>query len=112
MEIYKSGSIPEFSGEQWFMPTVTYYGLRFAGVVNQLLTTLDRANDYVCILEYANIAVKALPQNVEIHFWLIYAMTRLGAPEMARSQKAAAKQMLTEDDYDDLLNRLETKFAQ
>lgn len=112
MEIFKSGPIPEFSGEQWFMPTVTYYGLRFAGVANQLLTTLDRANDYVCILEYANIAVKALPQNAEMHYWLIYAMTRLGAPEMARSQKTAAKQMLTEDDYADLLDRLEAKFAQ
>ena len=112
MEIFKSGPIPEFGGEQWFMPTITYYGLRFAGVVNQLLTTLDRANDYVCILEYANIAVKALPKNAEMHFWLVYAMTRLGAPEMAKSQKAAAKQMLTEEDYADLINRLDAKFAQ
>ena len=112
MEIFKTGPVSEFSGEQWFMPTVAYYGLRFAGVVNQLLTTLDRANDYVCILEYANIAVKALPKNAEMHFWLIYAMTRLGAPEMAKSQKAAAKQMLTEEDYTDLINRLDDKFAQ
>lgn len=112
MEIFESGPIPEFGGEQWFMPTITYYGLRFAGVVNQLLTTLDRANDYVCILEYANIAVKALPKNAEMHFWLVYAMTRLGAPEMAKSQKAAAKQMLTEEDYADLINRLDAKFTQ
>ena len=112
MEIFKTGPVSEFSGEQWFMPTVAYYGLRFAGVVNQLLTTLDRANDYVCILEYANIAVKALPKNAEMHFWLIYAMTRLGAPEMAKSQMAAAKQMLTEEDYTDLINRLDDKFDQ
>ena len=94
------------------MPTIAYYGLRFAGVVNQLLTTLDRANDYVCILEYANIAVKALPKNAEMHFWLIYAITRLGAPEMAKSQMTAAKQILTEEDYTDLINRLNSKFAQ
>ena len=112
MEIFKTGPVSEFSGEQWFMPTVAYYGLRFAGVVNQLLTTLDRANDYVCILEYANIAVKALPKNAEMHFWLIYAMTRLGAPEMAKSQMTAAKQILTEEDYTDLINRLDSKFAQ
>ena len=112
MEIFKTGPVSEISGEQWFMPTVAYYGLRFAGVVNQLLTSLDRANDYVCILEYANIAVKALPKNAEMHFWLIYAITRLGAPEMAKSQMAAAKQMLTEDDYTDLINRLDSKLPQ
>lgn len=112
MEVFKTGPVAEFSGEQWFMPTVAHYGLRFVGVVNQLLTTLDSAKDYVCILEYANTAVKALPKNAEMHFWLIYAMTRLGAPEMAKSQKAAAKQMLTEEDYTDLINRLDDKFAQ
>ena len=31
---------------------------------------------------------------------------------MAKSQKAAAKQMLTEEDYADLINRLDDKFAQ
>lgn len=112
MEVFKTGPVAEFAGEQWFMPTVAHYGLRFVGVANQLLTTLDSAKDYVCILEYANTAVKALPKNAEMHFWLIYAMTRLGAPEMAKSQKAAAKQMLTEEDYTDLINRLDDKFAQ
>lgn len=112
MEVFKTGPVVEFSGEQWFMPTVAHYGLRFVGVVNQLLTTLDSAKDHVCILEYANTAVKALPKNAEMHFWLIYAMTRLGASEMAKSQKAAAKQMLTEEDYTDLINRLDAKLAQ
>ena len=112
MEVFKTGPVAEFSGEQWFMPTVAHYGLRFVGVVNQLLTTLDSAKDYVCILEYANTAAKALPKNAEMHFWLIYAMTRLGAAEMAKSQMAAAKQMLTEEDYTDLINRLDSRFAQ
>jgi len=106
LEMYKSGPLPEYSGEQWFMPTITHYGLRLVGVVNQLLTTLDRAKDYVCILEYANIAVKALPRNAEMHYWLIHAMNHLGSPEMAKSQLMAAKKVLTEDDYQDLVGRL------
>lgn len=109
IDLFKNGPMPEYAGEQWFMPTITYYGLRFAGVVSQLLITLKRANDFVCILEYANIAVKALPQNAEMHFWLIYAMNRLGSAELARSQLQAAKQMLTEEDYQDLLIRLKTE---
>lgn len=106
MEIYKHGLIPEFSGEHWFMPTVAHYSLRYMGVVNQLLSTLDMCHDYVCIHEYANIAIQAVPGSADAHYWLVYAMQHLGTPEIARNQLHAAKQALTEDDYADVLKRL------
>lgn len=88
------------------MPTITHYSLRYAGVINQLLSTLDMANDYVCILEYANVAIGAIPESLDAYYWLIYAMNHLGMGEIARNELKAAKQTLTENDYQDLLRKL------
>lgn len=106
MDLYKHGPMDIYRGEHWFMPTVAHYSLRYAGVINQLLSTLDMANDYVCILEYANIALGAIPASVDAYYWLIYAMNHLGMGEIARNEMKAAKQALTENDYDDLLKKL------
>lgn len=106
MDLYKLGPQEDYRGEHWFMPTATYYSLRYIGVVNQLLSSLDIARDYVCILEYANIAIRAIPGCLDAHYWLIYAMNHIGMGEMAKSQLKAARQVLTEEDYDVLLDRL------
>jgi len=55
---------------------------------------------------YANIAIQAVPGSADAHYWLVYAMQHLGTPEIARNQLHAAKQALTEDDYADVLKRL------
>lgn len=107
MDLYKHGPMDVYRGEHWFMPTVAHYSLRYAGVINQLLSTLDMANDYVCILEYANIALGAIPGSADAYYWLIYAMDHLGMGEIARNELKAAKHALTENDYDDLLKKLE-----
>lgn len=106
MDLFKNGPIESYRGELWFMPTVAHYTLRYTGVINQLLSTLDRANDYVRILEYANAAIKAIPGSADAFYWLIYAMTHLGMGEVAKNELKAAKQALTENDYDDLLQKL------
>lgn len=69
-------------------------------------STLDKANDYVCIYEYTNIARSTVPDSGDAYYWLIYAMTRLGMTEIARNELRAAKQVLMEDDYQDLIMRL------
>ena len=109
MDMYKRGPVPAYAGEHWFIPTVAHYSLRYMGVVNQLLATLDMANDYVCIHEYANHALQVLPSNADAHYWLIYAMQHLGTPEIANKQLQAAKCLLTEEYYNDLLARLDMK---
>lgn len=82
------------------------YSLRYMGVVNQLLVTLDLAKDCVCIHEYANYALQVVPSNADAHYWMIYAMQHLGMPEIAMKQLQAAKRLLTTEYYNDLLKRL------
>ena len=106
MDLYKGGPLEAYRGEHWFMPTVAHYALRYTGIINQLLSNLNRANDYVRILEYANIAIKATPGSADAFYWVIYAMNHLGMREVAKNELKAAKQVLTENDYDDLLRKL------
>lgn len=110
MDLYKDGVLPSLAGEQWIMPTIAHYSLRYIGVVNQLLAALEKAKDYVCIYEYANIAVQSLPGNLDAQYWLIYSMNRLGNQDIARNQLRAAEQVLTDEDYRELLHRLADKF--
>lgn len=106
LEIYKNGVLPAYADEHWLIPTVAHYSLRYVGVLNELLSTLDMAHDYVCIHEYANTAIKAVPGSVDAYYWLIYAMNHLGTTEIAKNELRVAKQVLTSEEYSDLLIRL------
>lgn len=64
------------------------------------------AKDYVCIHEYANTALEAVPGSGDAFYWLIYAMVRLGTTEIARNELKLAEQALTQEDYEDLVKRL------
>lgn len=107
MDIYKNGLLPAHSSEHWLMPIAAHYSLRYIGIISQLLSTLDLAHDYVCIHEYAGIAVQAVPGSADAHYWLTYAMLKLGTTELARNELRAAKQLLNDEDYQGILRRLE-----
>lgn len=106
LEIYKNGVLPAYADEHWLIPTAAHYSLRYVGILNELLSTLDMAHDYVCIHEYANTAIKAVPGSVDAYYWLIYAMNHLGTTEIAKNELRVAKQVLTAEEYNDLLIRL------
>lgn len=103
IELYKSGPVEVYCQEQWFLPTIAHYSFRYAGVVSQLMDMLDQVGDYVCILEYANLARKNLAENADVYYWLIRAMRKLGMGEMARNELRAAKGILLEEGYEKLM---------
>ena len=107
VELYKSGPVEIYSRELWFLPTVAHYSLRYAGAVNQLMEMLDQSGDYISILEYSNSARKNLPENPDVLCWLVRAKGKLGMGEMDRNELRAARGILTEEDYGDLVKRLE-----
>ncbi len=107
VELYKSGLVENYSRELWFLPTVAHYSLRYAGAVNQLMEMLDQSGDYISILEYTNNARKNLPGNPDVLYWLVRAMRKLGMGEMARNELRVARGILTEEDHEDLMKRLD-----
>ena len=58
------------------------------------------------IHDYANTALSAIPGSPDAYYWLIYAMTHLGMREIAKNELRAAKQVLIDNDYEDLVARL------
>ena len=107
VELYKSGPVEIYSRELWFLPTVAYYNIRYAGAVNQLMEMLDQSGDYISILEYANSARKNLSGNPDVLYGLVWAMRKLGMGELARNELRAARGLLTVEDYGDLMKRLD-----
>lgn len=105
--VYKQGLYADYYDVPWFISSRSHYAIRYSGVVSLLLSTLNRLGDYRCIHEYANAALPILPGSQDIYYWLIYAIVRLGAKEIAAAELTAAKTALTADDFSDLKQRLQ-----
>lgn len=106
IETYKHGPLPHYAGEAWLIASVSRYNLRYIAAINLLLNTLEQLNDYVCIYEYASMAVQTVPKSEDAHYWLIKAMQRICPPELAHNQLRAARRLLTAESYQNLLQRL------
>ena len=97
--LYKGSVFENAGGELWIESIATHYRLRYVGIINELLATLDEAGDYTGVQQYAAKAVELTPENPRAHYWLIHAMNHLGTLEFARNQIALAKEKLTGEEY-------------
>lgn len=102
VDLYKGPVFENACDEHWIISTVTQYKLRYIGIVNELLATLDDAGDFTGVQQYANKAIKLTPENVRAHYWLIHSMIHLNTPELAKNQLTHAKDTLTGEEYDSL----------
>ena len=105
-EAAKEKVLASAESEHWIMLTASHYDLRYTGVVNELLKTLEDAKDYQNLHKYAAQSLAVAPGNVKAHYWLIVAMFNLGADEMADTQLEAAKRALTDEEYYELVEAL------
>lgn len=102
VDLYKGDVFENARGELWIESIATHYRLRYIGIINELLASLDSANDFTGVQQYAARAVELTPENARAHYWLIHAMNHLGTLELARNQIAIAKDKLTREEYDNL----------
>lgn len=107
VSIYKNGLYADYYDVPWFVSSRAHFAIRFSGVINLLLSTFDRQNDYRNIHKYANAALSILPGSQDVYYWLIYSIVRLGSKEIALAELAAAKKALTQEDFSDLCQRLD-----
>lgn len=104
--LYKGQLFEDACSEHWILPLVQSYNLRYIGLVNELLTKLAEGGDYAGIQRYASRSLDIIPGNIKAHYWLVYAMYHSGAIEMARSELARAKSILSQEEYDTLMRYL------
>lgn len=109
LSIYRGKLFEDAEGEHWIMPIANSYHLRYIGLVNQLLSILADAGDLDSVQQYATKSLQIAPGNVKAHYWLIYAMYKSGAVEMAKSEVARAKGFLSDEEYKVLSDYLKNK---
>lgn len=76
-------------------------------LLKKVVEMLDRTGDYFGSLEFANRARKNLPENPEVLYQLVRTMRKPGMSERVRNELRAARGILTEEDYGELMMRLE-----
>ena len=106
VDIYKGNILTSADDVQWLMLTANHYNLRYIGMVNELLKTLEGQKDYHNLHKYAAHSLTVESGNMKAYYWLMVAMCNMGAIEMAKTQIEMAKENLTDEEYYDLIEAL------
>lgn len=106
VNLYKGSVLSSWDSDTWMKPTITYYELRYKGMVNELLKTLAEQKDYYNLHKYAAQAISIDPGNLKAYYWMVIATCNLGSEELAITQMSTAEKNLTEEEYADLLRML------
>ena len=101
-DLYKGPVFENACDELWIVSTVNHYKLRYIGIINELLITLDQVEDFTNLQKYAARAVELTPENVMAHYWLIHSMNHLGTLELAKNEIVHAQAVLTSEEFDTL----------
>lgn len=100
--IYDGELFPNGNGEHWLMVHSTKYHMMYLKAVEQLLSLLNEVEDYQTLHDYAMLAMRLEPNNIRINYWLVIALRKNGAVELARQQLDAARARLFEEEFREL----------
>lgn len=112
VELYTGDILHSASSEHWIMPHSTSLQYRYIGAVNELMRLFEEERHYHHIRSYAAKALLIVPHDPNIYYWLIHAMYKQGHTEMARSEMKMAQTELNEEEYDDLVLKVETEIME
>lgn len=97
--LYRGPLFENAAGEHWIVGLATHYSMRYAGLINELLSALAEIKDYSGLQLYATKACDIMPENIKARYWLIYAIYHLGAVEVAKSEMERARTILTAEEF-------------
>ena len=100
------GKVAEAYGEHWLVHYANRYHLAFMSTVNELLKQLMDFHAYDLLHQDAALALTIAPENTKAYYWLIRSYKKQHMDEMAAGELMAAKQKLSEDEYQKLLHDL------
>lgn len=106
IKIYRGKLFPTGNGEHWLLACNSKYHLQYLAIVEELMTLLHLEKNYSMMHEYAMMAVNVEPDNPTVLFWLIVALRKHGAIDMAKEYLESAKMRLLREEYQELEERL------
>lgn len=106
IKLYRGKLFPTGSCEHWLLACNSKYHLQYLSIVEELMTLLHTEKNYSMMHEYAMMAVNVEPDNPTVLFWLIVALRKHGAIDMAKEHLESAKIRLLREEYQELEERL------
>lgn len=106
VKTYQGKLFPTGSSEHWLLACNSKYHLQYLAIVEELMTLLHAEKNYSMMHEYAMMAVNVEPDNPTVLFWLIVALRKHGAIDMAKEHLESAKIRLLREEYQELEDRL------
>ncbi len=106
VKIYDGRLFPNGTGDMWHISYSARYHLMYIKAVDQLMELLNRSEDFKALHDYAMRVVKIDPDNPTVIFWLVVALRKNGAIDMAKKHLESAKARLLEEEYRELEQRL------
>lgn len=100
--IYDGKLFPSGDGDVWFISYAIRYHLMYLETVKKLMQLLNEIEDYKTMQEYAMEATNIEPDNTTIIYWLVVALRKNGAVEMAKMHLDSARARLLEEEYREL----------
>lgn len=106
IELYRGKMFQTGNAEHWQIAYISKFHLMYLEAIELLMQLMYVAGDYAGIHKYATQAISVEPDNPSVIYWLIIALKKHGAADMAKEHLESAKHRLLEEDYLILENRL------
>lgn len=106
VNLYQGKLFPMSDCEHWIIPLNSRCHILYLPMVNELMELLHTEKQYDKLYEYAMQAVGIDPESPITIYWLIVALRKHGAAEMAKKHLESAKLRLLEEEYLELEARL------
>lgn len=106
VKLYQGKLFPLGGSEHWLMPHNSRYSIMYLTVLDELMELLHSEKKYSLMYDYAMLAVSVEPDSPITIYWLIVALRKHGAADMAKKHLESAKLRLLEEEYRELEERL------
>lgn len=106
-ELYRGNIYDVASYEHWLLTHELFYKYKCLGVYVELMRTYYDIQDYSNVLLYASLALKLEKTSVDAYYWMIRAMRQRDSLSMAKGELKLAEHVLTSEEYEELLQKLE-----
>lgn len=106
-DLYRGNIFASAGSEHWLMPHEIAYKYKCLGIYAELMKIYFEAQNYANVQYYAALALKIEPANVDAYYWMIRSMKQKDSLAMAKGEMKMAEHVLTENEYQELIERLE-----
>lgn len=106
VKLYRGKMFLTGSAEHWQIAYISKFHLMYLATIEMLMELLYEKQAYGVMHKYATRAISVEPDNPSIIYWLIVALRKYGAADMAKEHLESAKIRLLAEEYQELEGRL------